>query len=77
MIGLLAPSPRGSVQLKRPQEVGGVLEVGSHGEDLVDEILHADDAEASQIGLDQVVGGDGRALAVDLHEAALVDQLAD
>jgi hypothetical protein len=31
----------------------------------------------AQLGLDEVVGGDGCAVAVDLDEAALVDQLAD
>ena len=53
-----------------------LLEGGSDGHDLVDEILDADDAVLAQALLDQVVGGDGRALAVDLDEPALVDQLA-
>ena len=55
-------------QLERPQEVGGVFEVGANGHDLVDEILDADDAVATKILLNQVVGGDGGALAVDLEE---------
>ena len=32
----------GAVELKWPQEVGGLLEVGANCEDLVDEIFHAD-----------------------------------
>jgi hypothetical protein len=38
---------------------------------LVDEVLHADDAELAQRLLDQVVGGDGRAVAVDLIRTVL------
>ena len=76
MVRLLPPSAGRSVQLERPQKVGRVLEVGSHGEDLVDEVLDADDAVSAQLGLDEVVGGDGRPLAVDLDESAFVDQLA-
>lgn len=66
VVGLLPPSAGGGVQLERPQEVGRVLEVGAHGQDLVDEVLHADDAVLAQLGLDQVVAGDRGALAVDL-----------
>ena len=40
------------------------------------EVLHADDALLAELVLDEVVGGDGRALAVHLHEAALVDKVA-
>ena len=55
-------------QLERPQEVGGVAEVRADGHNLVDEVLDADDAVATKILLNQVVGGDGRPLAVDLEE---------
>lgn len=43
----------------------------------MDEVLDADDVELAQLLLHEVVGGDGGAAAVDLGEAALVDQLAD
>ncbi len=42
MDGLLSPAAGG------PEEVGGVLEVGPHREDLMDEVLHADDVELAQ-----------------------------
>ena len=33
----------------------------------MDEILHADDAKLAESALDQVVGGDGSAVAIDLR----------
>ena len=45
----LLPEPTaGRAELERPDEVVGFLEVRSHREDLVDEILHADDAVLTQ-----------------------------
>ena len=44
VVGLLPPAAGRRVQLEGPQEVRGVLEVGSHGHDLVHQVLHADDA---------------------------------
>lgn len=64
-------------ELEWPQEVGGLLEVGSDGVDLVDEILHADDAVLAEVGLDNGVVGESNALLVDLSVSALVDELAD
>ena len=58
-------------------KIGNSLEVGSNGDDLVDEILDADDAELSELLLDDVVGSDGCPLAVQLDESTLVNQLAD
>merc|ERR1711931_567696 len=77
VVRLLAPPAGRGVELEGPQEVGGVLEVGPDGDDLVDEILDANDAEPSQALLDDVVGGDGRPATVLLDEPALVHQLAD
>merc|ERR1719232_1490944 len=76
VVGLLPPPAGGGVQLEGPQKVGGVLEVGPDGDDLVDEVLDADNAELAQLLLDDVVGGDGRPVAVHLNEPTLVDQLA-
>jgi len=75
VVNLLPPATGRSVQLERPQEVGGILEVGANGQNLVDKVLHADDAELAQGALNQVVGGDGGAVAVDLDKSTLVDQL--
>lgn len=64
-------------QLEGPQEVAGLLEVGSDGEDLVDQILNTDKAVLSKRFLDQLVVGQRNALLVDLAISALVDELAD
>ena len=77
VVGLLAPSTGGGVQLEGPQEVGGVLEVGADGQDLVNQIFDANDVVLAQLLLDDVVGGDGDAAGVQLGESALVDQLAN
>ena len=64
-------------QLEGPEEVGGLLEVGADSEDLVDEVLHADDAVLAEVLLDDGVVGQGDALLVDLSVTALVDELTD
>jgi hypothetical protein len=52
-----AESSGGGGELEGPEEVGGLLEVGSNGEDLVDQVLNGDDSELSELGLnDGVVG---------------------
>lgn len=72
-----AETTGGGGQLEWPEEVGGLLEVGADGEDLVDQVLDGSDAELLEAVLDDVVGGDGNALLVDLGVTALVDKLTD
>lgn len=67
----------GGRELEGPQEVGGLLEVGANGVDLVDEVLNADDAVLAEVLLDDLVVGERETLLVDLSVAALVDKLAD
>ena len=67
MVGLLSPSPSWVVQLEGPQEVGGILEVGSNSEDLVDQILNTDDSQLAQLVLDDVVRGDSSSVSIDLN----------
>jgi hypothetical protein len=67
----------GVAELEGPQEVGGLLEVGANSEDLVDEILNADDAVLAEVLLNDGVVSEGNALTVDLAVAALVDELTD
>ena len=64
-------------ELEWPEEVGGLLEVGADGEDLVDQILHADDAVLAEVGLDDGVVGESNTLLVDLSVSTLVDELTD
>ena len=67
----------GVAELEGPQEVGGLLKVGTDSDDLVNKILHADDTVFAEALLDDGVVGEGNALLVDLAVAALVDELLD
>jgi len=67
----------GVVELEWPEEVGGLLKVGANSEDLVDEILHADDTVLAEVGLDQSVVGKSNSLLLDLSVTTLVDQFTD
>jgi len=53
-------------QLEWPQEVGGLLEVGSDSKDLVNQVLHADNAVLAEVGLNDRVVGESNTLLVDL-----------
>jgi len=64
-------------ELEWPEEVGSLLEVGADGEDLVDQILHTNDAVLAEIGLDDGIVGESNALLVDLSISTLVDELTD
>ena len=64
-------------ELEGPQEVGGLLEVGADGVDLVDQILHADNAVLAETAFDESIVGEGNALLVDLSVSALVDEFTD
>ena len=78
MLELPRPEAAGRVaQLERPQEVARLLEVRSHGDQLVDQILHAHDAILAQVVFDQLVVGKGDTLLVDFAITALVDKFAD
>jgi len=70
-------SSSGVAELEWPQEVGSLLEVGANGEDLVDQILHADDAVLAKAGLDDRVVGKSNALLLNLSISTLVDELTD
>jgi hypothetical protein len=72
-----AEATSGVGELEGPEEVGGLLEVGADGVDLVDQVLHADNAVLGEVLLDDGVVGEGNALLVDLGVSALVDELAD
>jgi hypothetical protein len=61
----------GAVQLKRPQEVRGLLEVGTNGVDLVDEVLHTDHTVLPEVLLDELVVSQRQALLVNLSVSTL------
>jgi len=76
-VTLGGPAALGGAQLEGGQEVVGLLEVGSDGVDLVDEVLHAGDAVLAEVVVDLAVVIERDALLVDATETALVTQTAD
>jgi len=64
-------------EFEGPQEVGSLLEVGSNGEDFVDQVLHAYNAVLAQVGLNDRVVGKSNALLVDLSVSTLVDEFTN
>lgn len=70
------PSTGWGSELEGPQESGGLSEVGSTGQNLVNQVLNADDAVLSKVGLDDLVVGDGNTAVVDLGKTSLVNELS-
>ena len=77
MVGLLTPSAIGSVQLEGPKSVGDILEIGANCENFVNHIFNTNHAMTTQVGLDQVIGGDWCPFTVNFEESSLVDQFAN
>lgn len=63
-------------KLEWPEEVVGLLEVGSAGPDLVDEVLNAVDANTTEGTRNDAVVAESDTGAVDLSVSALVDKAA-
>lgn len=64
-------------ELEGPEELVGVLEVGSSSGNLVDQVLNRDDTVLSEVLFDDGVGVQGESLSVDLGVSSLVDQVSD
>lgn len=64
-------------ELEGPEEVVGLLEVGSDGVDLVDQILHTDDTKLTKALLNDLIVSQGNTLTVNLTMTTLVDELTD
>eukprot|EP01136_Pigoraptor_vietnamica_P045602 Opistho-1_new@23742 len=75
VVRLLLEAAVRRAELERPEEVGRLLEVGADRVDLVDEVLHADNAVLAEGALNDGVVRDRDALLVHLGKAALVDEL--
>lgn len=63
--------------LERPEESVDLLEVGTNGEDLVDDVLGSVNSELSELFGDGSVVSEGNSATVDLQETSLVNQLSD
>jgi len=77
MVDLLSPSTSRSVQFKWPQEVRSILEVGTNVQDLMNQIFNTNDSKLSEGSFNNVIGGDGSTVAVNLHVSTLVDELTN
>ena len=66
VVDLLPPPAGRGVKLEWPEEVGGILEVGSNIQNLMDQVFHADDSKLAKFSLNDVIGCDGSAVAIDL-----------
>ena len=73
----MSPATVGVRELERPEEVGGLLEVGANGEDFVDEVFHGEDVVFAKCLFDDTVAGKRNALLVDLAVATLVDEFTN
>lgn len=73
---LRKPSPRCS-KLKSPQKVISLLEMRPNGIDLINKIIHGDNAKFTKRTLNQSVIGERDPLMIDLAEPTLVDKFAD
>ena len=71
------PAARWVGQLEWPQEVAGLLEVRTDGDDLVDQVVDRDNTELTQVSLDDGVVRQSNSLLVNLTVTSLVDQLSD
>lgn len=73
----LSKAAVGAGQLEGPEELVGLLEVGTGGVDLVHEVLDGDDAELAELLLDDGIVAQRDALTVNLGVTTLVDELTD
>lgn len=64
-------------QLEWPQEVVGLLEMRTNGDDFVDQVIDGQDTVLTQASFNDSVVGQWDSLLVDLTETSLVDQLSD
>ena len=71
------PATGGVGELKRPQAVVRLLEVGAGGEDLVDEIFDREDVVLAKCLLDDLIVRERDTLLIDFAVATLVDELTD
>ena len=71
------PTTRWVRQLEWPQEVVGLLEVWTNGNQLVDQVVNGHDTELTEVSLDDGIVGESNSLLVDLTVTSLVNQLSD
>lgn len=73
-VSLLLETLLGGRELEWPEEVVGLLEVGSNGPELVDEVLNGVNSVLAENGLNDGVVSEGNSRSVDLSETSLVNE---
>ena len=73
---LLSISTASIAQFEWPQEIIGFLEMLSNGEDLVDKILHTDDAILAKALLNDGIVSKGRPSLFNFAKSSFVDQFS-
>ena len=76
MCSLLSISTTSVAQFKWPQEITGFLKVFSNGENLMDEILHTDDAILAEALLNDRIVSKGRPSLINFTKSSFVDQFS-
>merc|ERR1719228_475665 len=77
VVGLLSPSTSGVVKLEGPQEVAGILEVGTNSVDFVDQVLNTDDVLLAQVSFNCLIRFDGDTLSSHLDKSTFVDKFSN
>lgn len=77
VVELLAETASGGVELEGPEEVRGLLEVRTHGVDLMNEVFNREDTVLAEDTLDLLVVNERNTLTVQLSITALVDEVTD
>ena len=73
---LLSISTTGIAQLEWPQEIVGLLEMLSNSKDLMDKVLHADDAIATKTLLNDGIISEGCPALLNFAKSSFVNQLS-
>lgn len=66
-----------AAQFKRPQEITGLFEVGTDGENFVNQIFNTNDVEFSKLLFDDLIVRKSYSLLADFTVTTLVDKLAN
>lgn len=73
-VSLLLETLKRGRELEGPQEVVGLLEVGSNGPELVNEVLNGVNSVLAENGLNDGIVGERNSGSVDLSKASLIDK---
>ena len=77
LMSLLLEATNRVRELEGPEEVVSLLEVGTAGDNLVDEVLHAVDTLGTELTSDDAVVGERESASIDLTVTTLIDKLGD